>query len=120
MVAGLLAGITTSHLSAEGRVHYRQAVEELARWVESLRMAALAEHVGPGAGPEQPPLRSGLVRRGRVADVACVAAALMHPQRFGEALHRLRQGRVSRLHLRIPEPEPVLAWAGQAATLKVT
>ena len=114
-VAGLVGGIDTAGLSEAGRVNYLQAVERLARWIESLRMAVLVEHIYPEPGPEEGPVNTELERRGRVADVAfvweasenhvrneaCVAADLLRRERFGDAVQRLRQGKVSRWHLRI-------------------
>ena len=114
-VAGLVGGIDTAGLSEAGRVNYLLAVERLARWIESLRMAALVEHVYPEAGLGESSVTAELERRGRVADVAfvweasenhvrneaCVAADLLRGERFGDAVQRLRQGEVSRWHLRI-------------------
>jgi len=112
----LVASVDPVGLSEDGQVDYLVAIERLGRWVDALRLAALAAYVAPEReDDEQDAGSADLAERSRVADVAltldwsenhtrnqtCLAVNVGNPARLGDAERLLREGVVSLGHLRI-------------------
>jgi len=112
----LVASVDPVGLSEDGQVEYLVAIERLGRWVDALRLAALAAYVAPEREDDEQDAGSAeLAERSRVADVAltldwsenhtrnltCLAVNVGNSARLGDAARLLRQGVVSVGHLRI-------------------